>query len=234
MVRIIVAVVIAVAISALTTHQMAPSKAELAEVADRNEQGIAALGSEIADAANDIGTNAGAINTLEGRLSATEADLEDMADTVTSHTGEIETLELRVTDVEDDLETVVATPPEGWLTGNFTLYTLHAKASKTGNYTANVNLVYTTPVGVGNVTTYDGTVQAFYASVNWTGASVRDYVCVPTYNNATWGISQVRFNIGTFNLTAKTEKTVAVPFGGLNSSYEPDFAYVEVYPVYRQ
>ena len=175
------------------------------------------------------------MDDVETTAENVKGEVSIISNTTAENSDDIETLQSWAEDAEDRITTVetLNSPPEGYLTGTVGNYTLHAKAREVGNYTANVNLVYSTPVSAGNATTYDGTLQAFYASVNWSASLVPDYVCSLTCDNTTWGISKVFFSIGTFALEADIEKTIAVPFGGLNSTYEPDFAYVEVYPVLR-
>ena len=121
-------------------------------------------------------------------------------------------------------------PPEGYLTGGFGNYTLHAMASEAGNYTADVILAYSTPIVVGN-TTYDDAAQAFYGSLNLSASLVGHYELSLVYTSNKWAVRKLTLNIGTFALEAATEKSMAVVFGGLNSTYTPSYAYVYVSPV---
>lgn len=228
-VRVGVAVVLAILIGTAITSMIAPTQGEHDTLSARVEDGIAHLGSELSDIGGDIGSIAGTLNTLLDDMTETQMLVNNMTGTLSTHADNISTLEGRVTNVEGKLETVSTTPPEGWLTGNFGLYTLHAKATKTGNYTAIITLVYSPPSSV-NATTQDGAIEAFHTSVNWSAANIKSYECVPAYNG-NWGIARVSFNIGAFNLVANTEKTIAVPFGGLPKA---SFAYAKVYPVIEQ
>jgi len=182
----------------------------------------------------NITTITGDIDGIHGALDEIgnlSEDVEDYASDINTLTSRINDADSRINAAMNDLEELVCSPPDAYLSGTFGNYTLHSKASKAGNFTANIHLVYVSPLVAGNATTRDEAMQTFYGSINWTVPFLRDYICTPTYNGAAWGISQVSFNIGTFAMVANTEKTVGIEFGGLNSSYEPDFAYVEVYPI---
>lgn len=173
---------------------------------------------------------------------ATEAQLRGVSDKVAGHTGNITYLDSRADSNEErinavvaDLEDIVCSPPEGYLTGIFGDYKLHVRTNEACDFTADVHLAYSTPLDIGNATTYDQATQAFYAGINWTSPSVKDYICSLTCsgNSSAWGISQIVFNIGTFSLAAHGEMAIDITFSGLDSTYEPDFAYVEVYPVLK-
>jgi len=224
-IRIAVVVAIAASISAIMVLGLAPSKAS--------------YNADMSRIYDDTTMLTGQINSvLDLGPLATRAQLEAIRDQAENIRDEIVLLQTKMyiaenitTTMQNALAGIICSPPEGYLTGIAGNYTLHAKASKPGNFTANVHLIYLPPVSVGNTTTQDEALQTFYASINWTAPFLRGYICTLTYNGAAWGISQVSFNIGTFAMVANTEKTVGIEFGGLNSSYEPDFAYVDVYPV---
>jgi len=182
----------------------------------------------------NITTITGDIDGIHGALD----EIGNLSEDVEDYAGDINTLTSRINDADsrinaamNDLGELVCSPPDAYLSGTFGNYTLHLKASKAGNFTANVHLAYSSPVSVGNATTQDEALRAFYGSINWTSPFLRDYICTLTYNRTVWEVSRVSFNIGTFALVAGTEKTLSIKFGGLNSSYEPDFVYVEVYPI---
>ena len=169
---------------------------------------------------------------------ATSDEIDSLNGTVADHTGEIGTLKSRINNADgrintiaNDIEELVCSPPDAYLSGTFGNYALHVKSNKAGNFTANVHLVYSAPIVMGNATTQDGAISAFYSGINWTKPTVQDYVPTIAYNGTVWGISQVSFNIGTFALATNTEEIVNIKFGGLNISYEPTFAYVKVYRV---
>lgn len=191
----------------------------------RMEQGITTLGSKVADHDTDI-------TDLQG-------DIGVITDTAGLHTGSIESLDGRLDTAETDIATIegelaaVGSPPEGYLTGNFTSgnLTLYARANNTGNYTANVHLVFAPPISAGNATTYDEAVAAFYGSVNWTAANVKAYIPVASYNGTDWSISQVWWNIGTFVLIADINTDISILFGGLADT--PSFAYVQIHPALK-
>jgi len=197
----------------------------------RYEESLMLHGAGIADNDNRLDAIEG-LGTL-----ATEADVTIVANQTSTNTANITamsdrltTTEGNITAIRDDLAYVSGSPPEGYLTGGFGNYTLHTKASEVGNYTADIILAYSTPIAVGN-TTYDDAVQAFHGSVNMGAPSVRHYEPSLVHTDTQWAVRKVTFNIGTFALEATTEKSIAVVFGGLNSTYAPAFAYVYVSPV---
>lgn len=173
------------------------------------KQGPLATEADIVVAMNQSATNTANITALDGRLTNAECN---------------------VTAIRDELACVSGSPPEGYLTGGFGNYTLYAKASDAGNFAADVILAYSTPIVVGN-TTYDDAALAFYGSVNLTAPSVRYYEPSLIYTGTKWAVRKVMFNIGTFALNATIEKSIAVVFSGLNSTYTPSYAYVYVVPV---
>jgi hypothetical protein len=219
-----IAVVIAVLITTPVIGRLAPTRGDYnTDMAGINAR-LSTMNSSVATLAGNV-ANIVALGPL-----ATSSELATVSNKVTSHTLDISVLTGRVTAVETGMTEIIASPPEGYLTGNFsTNYTLHARCSTAANYTANVNLVYLTPIAVGN-TTQEDALQTFYGSINWTGV-VPNYICTTTYsgNTSSWGINRVWWNIGIFEMAANNETLVDIIFGGLNSTYEPDFAYVEVY-----
>jgi len=183
----------------------------------------------------NLGANAtGLIGNLAGNLTALTGQVDTISTTTTTNDHDInalqdwqDTTEPRITVLESQ-----NSPPKGYLTGTLGHYTLHAKCNEAGNFTANVHLVYSPPLSVGNGTTQDQAVSAFYGSINW-GLANRDYVPTLTYNGSAWGVSQVWFNIGTFAMAANNETAIDIIFSGLTGAYSPDFAYVEVWPVLK-
>ena len=235
-IAVVIAIAVAAAISGGMIHELAPSKSTHNADMTRLDGEMSAMTNHVVGLTNDV-EDIVALGPL-----ATEDDLVTIGNQTVGNAFNISALQTRVGTAEDriqeareDIANLPSSPPEGYLTGTFGNYTLHAKCSTAGNFTANINLVYSTPISVGNATTQDEVLDAFYSSINWAATSVPDYVCDLTCNEnaSTWGISQVWFNIGTFELVANTEKAVAIPFGGLNSTYEPGFAYVEVFPVLK-
>jgi len=140
---------------------------------------------------------------------ATGKDINAINSTVADHASDISTLKMRINnadgrinDIANDIEGLVCSPPDAYLTGAFGNYILHVKSSKAGNFTANVHLVYSPPVAMGNATTWDEAICVFYAGINWTASIVQSYIPTVAYNGTAWGIAKVSFNIGTFYLTA--------------------------------
>jgi hypothetical protein len=231
-VRILMAVGISVGIIAILFLTLGVPKATYDADMTRMEQGMTTMGSKIADNTADI-------TDLASDVATTTAQYGNITSTVSQQALSINLLQSKVGVVESDITTIegelatVGSPPEGYLTGNFTSsnLTLHARASDAGNYTTNVHLVFTPLISVGNATTQDEALTTFYGSVNWTAANVKAYVPVISYNGTDWGIIQVWWNIGTFALAADNTTDVSVLYGGLNST--PSFAYVEIYPAFK-
>ena len=231
-IQVIVVVAISVIVCALWTSEQAVSKGEFdaAVVALEGEDARASasintLGTSLTDRMDDVEAAAETATTTVGTISVT----------TTENCDDIDVLQAWAEGADGRIATVEAenSPPEGYLTANSTgNYTLHAECSEAGNFTANVHLMYAAPIYVGNTTTYDEAIGAFYAGINWTLAN-RDYIPVVTSNGTDWGVAQVWFNIGTFALAANNVTAVPILFGGLNSTYAPDFAYVEVWPVLK-
>jgi len=217
LIHIAMAVIIAVILSALVGSQLNVSGGTYDADMARMEQSITKMASDVAGNAQDIGevqSDLGIINDQYGGV----------ANTVGLHTGSIEAHGARLDTVEGNVTTLwdefaaVCSPPEAYLTGNFTTgnITIHAEASSNGTYTANVHLVFATAVV--NWTT----------TVNWTAPNVKDYIAVENHDGDTTG---VWWNIGTFALAADTEKDITVLFGGLADTVS--FAYVEIYPALK-
>jgi len=234
-----IAVGIAVLISAIVLITQAPTKGEYNTDMVRIDNDLVTMGAYVADMDTELTDLTGDVGELETGATTRQEQLDGVSNTVALHTGSINstkkrvtTIEGKITTIEDELATV-GSPPEGYLTGTYGNYTLHAKASDAGNFTANIHLVYSTPIAVGNGTTYNQAVQAFCDDIDWVAANTTKYACTVIYTGTAWGVSQVWFNIGTFSLEEGTEKAISIKFGGLNSTYEPDFAYVEVYPALK-
>jgi len=218
-VRVAVVVAIAAIISATMVLGLAPGKGDIANT----DASIAALGADV-DGIMALGSLA-----TKDQMDALGNQVEINHDKIGGLLTRLDNAENLITTVQDDL--AKCSPPEGYLTGTVGNYTLHTKASEDGEFTANVHLVYSPPVSTGNATTYNEALQAFYGSIDWATPSLRGYICSLTYNGTAWGVARVSFNIGTFSLIANTATTVDIMFGGLSSIYEPDFVYIEVYPV---
>lgn len=137
-----------------------------------------------------------------------------------------------ITTIQGDLTELACTPPEGYLTGTFGNYTLHAKSNESGNFTANVHLLYS--LGVGDAANYTAALDGFYAGVNWSvNATIPSYVPIAAFNRTAWGINEIWWNVGVFELVANNETAIPVTCAGLNSTWDPSYAYVEVWPVNR-
>jgi hypothetical protein len=226
LIQVGVVIAIAVLVSAIMIMQLAATNGDIAAEATRVDTEFAGVTTHI----NTLGTS------LNNRMDDVEAIAETAGAGATENSNDIDALQTWADEADARIATAEAqnSPPEGYLTGNFSSnYTLHAICDTAGNYTANINLVYLTPVAVGN-TTQEDALQAFYGSINWTG-KVPSYICTTTYsgNTTTWGISKVSWNIGTFPMAANNETLVDIIPAGLNSTYTPDFAYAELWPVLK-
>lgn len=231
-VKIAIAVVVAVIVSAIILHIQAPSKAEVNNLEGR----VSAMGTHVAGTDADVDSNADAIDAIEDQVgNLTEEQFNGVANKVSLHDSSVNSLKGRMATAEGNITAIraelatVGSPPEGYLTGSFGNYTLHAEASDAGNFTANINLVYSPPKIVGNGTTYDQAVSDFYSGIDYAAANGTKYACEVIYTGSAWGVSRVYWNIGTFELAANAEKAINIPFAGLNSTYKPSFAYAELY-----
>ena len=173
------------------------------------------LSEVVTDALDD---RVGNITGLVSRMNTTEAKLDEARTDITA--------------IQDSLAGLVCSPPEAYLTGTFGDYILHAKSSDAGYFTANVHLVYSAPIHTGNTTTHDEILSAFYSGIIWV-ETTPSYAAVATFNGTAWGISEVWWNVGTFELAANDETVMDISCAWLNSAWEPNFAYVEVWPILK-
>lgn len=166
------------------------------------------------------------LDALGGLDADTTSAIGGINSTVLGQVASIDGLTLLLNGLQTDFDNLVCRPPDAHLAGSFGDYTLYVKSNKAGQFTANVHLLYSTPISAGNVTNYTAAVDYFYAGINWTLAN---YLYIPTvsFNGTAWGICQVSFNIGTFTLEAHTESIINISCDGLE--YEPAYAYVETY-----
>lgn len=170
-----------------------------------------------------LGIQAGDTNSIGNRISDVEAKVE----------AKLDAIEGCIVAINNSLAELTCSPLEAYLTGAFGDYALHAISGEAGNFTANVHLVYPAPVYVGNTTSYDETVSAFYAGINFAELPPT-YIPTITFNGTAWGISEVWWNIGTFELAVNTEKAISITCAGLNIAWKPSFAYVEVWPISKE
>lgn len=181
------------------------------------------------DAISDIN------NTLGQGPFATEDDLNNIGGQVAFHGSNISWLDTRTCNVENqvalvraDVDHIICSSPDASLDGSFRDYTLYVKSSHSGDYTANVHLVYSPPMAALNATNYTAAVDFFYTSINWT---VANYAYIPTvsFSDTTWGVHEVWFNIGSFELTAYIDEVINIRCLGLNIT--PAYSYVEVHKI---
>ena len=218
-IHIAIAVLVAVLITIPVIGKLAPTKSAYDEDMARIDAGM-------------IAQSEGLNGILGLGPLTTQDDLEAVYDTVAAHTYNIAGLQTRmgnaenkIREAQDNIDTLSGSPPEGYLTGTVGNYMLHAKCSASGNFTANVHLVYSPPLWLddGN-STVEEVLGGFSPAINWVTPTV---AC----NGTMWAITEVAFNIGIFAMAANTETDVDIKFSGLNSTYAPGFAYVEVWPV---
>jgi hypothetical protein len=245
--RILTAVGIALVITAIILAAAMPSRGEV----EANKVDIGEAQNSIGLISEALATKASqaALDTLEAELDTLDEDvtgtLEDQAGDISGLTTRMGNAEHKVSDAQDDitimqgnittmqdtLNKLPNSPPEGYLTGTFGDYTLHAESSEAGNFTANVHLMYSRAFSCNG--TYVECQEYFYSGIDWAKATPA-YATIVTYNRTAWGISQVWWNIGTFELEANTEKTIDITCVGLNSTWEPSFAYVGVWPILNE
>jgi hypothetical protein len=176
------------------------------------------------------------LNSVQTLASTTSAEFTAMNIDVNANTAGISVLHGNATTLNDRLdiiETNIASRlpnslVDAHLAGTFGNYTLTAKSSDAGNFTARLTMVYNlTPVAV-NVTE-DEALVAFYTT--WITALDEDYIPSLVYdtNSTQWYVSQVSFHTPKFELEAGNEASLNITFEGL--IFTPDFSYVEVFPV---
>jgi hypothetical protein len=227
------AIAIAVIVNAIMTPSLAVTHGEHDAAMTRVDQGFSHMGAELADTARTL-------TSVSRDLEAAEDAVANLTETVGGYDEAIGAMGTRVGSTESSIERVegnlaeveeavnkLNSPPEAWLTGVAGNYTLHAKSSKAGDFTANVVLCYSPPVAI-NATSHGEAMDAFYGGLT-AGATLKPYVPTVSYNGTDWGVSSVSFNVGTFALDAGVVKPIAVVYGGLPTGYVPEWAYAEVY-----
>jgi len=225
------AIAIAVIVSAIMVPRLAVTHSKHNAAMTRVDQGFSHVGAELADTARTL-------TSVSRDLEATEDTVANLTETVGGYDEAIGAMGTNIERVEGNLAEVeeavnkLNSPPEAWLTGVAGNYTLHAKSSKAGDYTANVVLCYSPPVAI-NATSYSEAMDAFYGGLT-AGATLKPYVPAVSYNGTDWGVSSISFNVGKFVLVAGTETPIAVVYGGLPTGYVPTWAYVEVYQALKK
>jgi len=220
----IVAVVAAVIIPSIASRGKSYD-----EALERVEQSMSNMSAQLAGLSNTV-----------TRVSANlENAITDFTDVMRDTQGEVQGIGgaasqfiTMLEQLQDDLARISDGPPTAWLTGTFGDYTLHTRSNEGGNFTANIYLRYDAPVAL-NATSYSEAMDEFYADVDWDDEDVRAYVPILIHNGTAWFVTAIHFNVGTFVLEAGVVREVAVVYGGLEG-YEPDWAYVEIYPVLKK
>lgn len=229
--HILMAVGITMLIVAIILGTAMPSKGQV----NTNKVDIGQVKTTLVTVVDGLATKASQAELDNFAGNVTE-ELEDQADSISNHGTRLGNAETRINEAKSDIAAIqgnlaeLNSPPEAYLTGTFGNYTVHAGCREAGNFTANVHLVYSPSVG--NAANYTEVLDGFYAGVNFTEAT-QAYVPIAAFNGTVWGISQVWWNIGIFRLVANNETAVSVTCAGLNSTWEPDFAYVEIYPALK-
>ena len=219
--HILVAVGITIIIVAIILAATMPSKG----VVDTNAVDIGGLKTAMGAIVDGLATKAS-----QAEFDSLEQNVNDDLDDQAGDVGELYT---RMGNAEVKLnEAMTGIPPEAYLTGTFGNYMVHVESSESGVFTANIHLVYSAPIYVGNITTHNEALSAFYSGIIWTEATP-SYVAVAAFNGTAWGIDAMWWNVGIFELVADTEKTLNITCAGLNSTWEPSFAYVEVWPILK-
>lgn len=188
----------------------------------------------MADMSGQIAGLTTTVNRVSGNL---EDAIDDFTEVVRSAGGEVEGLGdatgqliIMLGQMQDKLELLADGPPRAWLTGTFGSHTLHAKSNQAGNFTGIIYLGYDSPVAL-NATSHGAAMDEFAAGLD---EPTHAYVPTLSFNGTAWHVTSVHFNVGTFTLEAKTEKAIEVVAGGIHEDFAPDWAYVEIWPVWRE
>jgi hypothetical protein len=218
-IQILVVAAITVVVSALMITGMAATKGDISAEAARVNGEFDKVSTHI----NSLGSG------INDQISDLEEEITGYGATADENNDAIEVLQTWSQGAEGRIAQIETqnSPAEGYLTGTFGNYTLHAKCKEAGNFTANVHLVYSLPLWIdgGNIT-IEEVLAVFSPPLDWVTPTI-------AYNGTVWTVTEVAFNIGTFAMAANNETAVSILFGGLNSTYAPDFAYVEVWPIMK-
>jgi len=230
--RILMAVGITMLIVAIILGAAMPSKG----VVETNKVDIGGLKNTMDDVVDGLATKAShneledLSETVTNALGDQAADISDVDERTRIAEEKLTQARTDIAAIQEDVAGLTYSPPEGYLTGAFGNYTLHAKSNDAGNFTARVHLVYS-PMVV-SAANQTAAVDGFYGSVDWSvNATIPGYVPVVAFDGTTWGINEIWWNVGIFELAAKTEKAIDITCAGLNSTWEPSYVYVEVWPV---
>lgn len=221
---------IAVLILIIAMASCVPSKG----LVNTNAAGIAEMQNTVTTVTDSVGTKASqaALDALDEKVTNAVGDQAADISDLDERTGiaEVKLTQARtdITTIQGEIAGVLNSSLVATLAGTFGNYTLSVKSDEAGDFMAKVHLVY--QPSVGNATSYTDALDDFYASVNWTvNAMVPQYVVVPSFNGTAWDITEVWWNVGTVELTAGTEVALNITCAGLDSAWEPDCIYVEVY-----
>lgn len=219
-VQIGVVILIAIAVCYFMVPRIAPSIGEYTGQ-------VARINADMTDLRSLILAVNATIPDISGL--ATKAELNNYArqsdyNTVSSRVGNVET---SLSELENNLISQLKPTVEYNLTGTFGNYTLSARTSTAGNFTARLNLVYSPPKDVGAV---NSTLEEALLSFNstWLTSLDKNYTPSLAYDNQ-WKISQVSFLTGKFSLSANNLTTQNITFTGLNVT--PDYVFAEVFKV---
>jgi type II secretory pathway pseudopilin PulG len=155
--------------------------------------------------------------------------LDGMSSLLNQTEADIATVTAALVAVQSDVAGLNEAALSSYLAGTFGNYTIHARSAGGGNFTANVHMLYVP--GVGNETDYGAVLGFFTAGVNWSMESVPAYVCTPTFNGTSWALTEVWFNVGILQLQPGEEAVFPVSCIGLNETWQPTFAYVDMFRV---
>ena len=230
--HILVGAGIALVILAIILAAAMPSKG----VVNTNAASIAETQDTVGTIANALGTKASQaeFDALSGdvtdALGDQAADISEIDERTRIAEEKLTQARIDITTIQGQMTTAINSSLTATLAGTFGNYTLSVKSDEVGDFMATVHLVY--QPSAGNTTSYADVLDDFYTTVNWTvNATISSYVPVGTFDGTSWGITEIWWNVGTFELVADTEKTFEITCAGLNSMWEPSYAYVEVWPV---
>lgn len=155
--------------------------------------------------------------------------LDGMSSVLNQTQADTATVTAALVALQSDVAGLNEAASSSYLAGTFGNYTIHARSAGGGNFTANVHMLYAP--GLGNLTDYVAALDYFTASVNWSMESVPVYVCTPTFNGTTWAVAEIWFNVGVLQLQPGEEAVFPVSCIGLNETWQPSFAYVDMFRV---
>ena len=226
-------IAIAVIVAAIMIPDIGVTHGRLEATIDRFDLGISHIGSELADQAKIVQSMDVDLAAAEDKVDALGVTVSGYDDTIAAAVAKADAADAALEDLQGRITVLNAATLEAWLTGTSGNYTVHAKAGKAGDYATIIHLGYTAPAAL-NGADYAAAMADFYDNLDTAAANFRAYVPTVSYNGTAWHLNGILFSAGLVTLEAGTEKATPVLFGGLPVGYKPDWAYVEIWPVWRE